>query len=79
QLRVHCQAMGWPILGDPIYGTGDRFALPSLCLPAREISLPLFPKKPSLVVTAPPPDHMQATIQTCGYLPELVAPETGAL
>ncbi|MGL4729894.1 MAG: RluA family pseudouridine synthase [Bosea sp. (in: a-proteobacteria)] len=79
QLRVHCQAMGWPILGDPIYGTGDRFALPSLCLHAREISLPIFPKKPPLVVTAPPPGHMQSAMQTCGYIPQAKTPPIGAL
>jgi tRNA pseudouridine32 synthase/23S rRNA pseudouridine746 synthase len=83
QLRVHCQAMGWPILGDPIYGTGDRFGPPALCLHARELSLPLFPNKPPLVVTAPPPSHMHTPLRACGFAPEIfapnaLAPETGA-
>ena len=28
QLRVHCAAMGWPIVGDNIYGNGPRFGEP---------------------------------------------------
>jgi tRNA pseudouridine32 synthase / 23S rRNA pseudouridine746 synthase len=79
QLRVHCQAMGWPILGDPIYGAGDRFGPARLCLHAREISLPILPRKPSLVVTAPPPDHMQAALLACGFVPEQSPPPTGAI
>jgi tRNA pseudouridine32 synthase/23S rRNA pseudouridine746 synthase len=77
QLRVHCQAMGWPIIGDPIYGSGDRFGPPALCLHAREIGLPLSASKPPLVVTAPPPPHMQSAMSLCGWSPE-AAPEPGA-
>ena len=32
QLRVHCAAMGWPILGDAIYGNAPRFGGPILHL-----------------------------------------------
>jgi tRNA pseudouridine32 synthase/23S rRNA pseudouridine746 synthase len=80
QLRLHCQAMGWPILGDPIYGTGDRHGPPLLCLHARSLSLPLFPKKPPLVVTAPPPPHMQGPLLACGWTSDGAAaePPTGA-
>ncbi len=35
QIRVHAQAMGWPILGDPIYGHGRREGAPPLHLHAR--------------------------------------------
>ena len=35
QLRVHCAASGWPILGDPIYGSAPRFGGPGLHLHAR--------------------------------------------
>ncbi len=36
QLRVHCADMGWPILGDAIYGTAPRTAArPASCAPAR--------------------------------------------
>jgi tRNA pseudouridine32 synthase/23S rRNA pseudouridine746 synthase len=79
QLRVHCQAMGWPILGDVIYGEGDRFAPPALCLHARRIGLPLFANKPALVVTAAPPPPMQAMLRLCGWSPEADAhPPAGA-
>src|SRR5689334_19923161 len=40
QLRVHCAAMNFPILGDPIYGTALRFAGPGLHLHARSVSVP---------------------------------------
>ena len=38
QLRVHCAHMGWPIIGDPQYGTGEsRFGLESQRLCARSL------------------------------------------
>lgn len=67
QLRVHCQASGWPILGDPVYGTGPRFGGPGLHLHARAISIPLYPKKPSVEVEAPAPTHMHANLTACGW------------
>ncbi len=51
QIRVHCAELGCPILGDPIYGTGEG----RLQLLARAISLPLVPP---LEATAPVPPHM---------------------
>ena len=42
QLRVHCAAMGWPILGDTIYGNAPRSGGPPLHLHAREIVVPLY-------------------------------------
>ena len=38
QLRVHCAEMGWPILGDTIYGNAPRSGGPMLHLHAREIA-----------------------------------------
>ena len=36
QLRVHCAAMGWPILGDSVYGSAPRTGGPACtCTPAR--------------------------------------------
>lgn len=67
QLRVHCAASGFPILGDPIYGSGRRDGGPSLHLHARALSLPLYPKKPPLLVEAPAPSHMRAALDECGY------------
>ena len=37
QLRVHMQAMGHPILGDPFYATGDARAFPRLMLHSEEL------------------------------------------
>ncbi|WBU30114.1 RNA pseudouridine synthase [Rhodopseudomonas palustris] len=67
QLRVHCAAMGWPILGDNIYGNGLRFGEPRLHLHAREIVIPLSRNKPPVVVTAPPPTHMHPRLSACGW------------
>ncbi|WP_264048613.1 RluA family pseudouridine synthase [Methylobacterium flocculans] len=67
QLRVHCAAMGYPILGDPIYGTAPRSGGPGLQLHARALSLPLYPKKPPIRVEAPAPAQMRAGLEACGY------------
>ncbi len=67
QLRVHCQASGWPIIGDPIYGCGPRFGGPGLHLHARAIRIPLHPNKPPVTVEAPPPAHMLAALAACGW------------
>ena len=62
QLRVHCAAMGWAILGDPIYGAGGA----PLHLHARGISVPLAKSKPPIEVAAPVPEHMRATLASFG-------------
>jgi tRNA pseudouridine32 synthase / 23S rRNA pseudouridine746 synthase len=66
QLRVHCAAMNWPILGDPIYGTAPRFHGPGLHLHARGVTAPLYPKKPPITVEAPVPAHMWERVEACG-------------
>ncbi len=58
QLRVHCAASGFPILGDPIYGTAPRHGGPGLHLNARAVTVRLYPKKPPVAVEAPVPPHM---------------------
>ncbi len=60
QLRVHCAASGWPIVGDPIYGSGPRGG--SLHLHARTLTIPLYPKRDAITVTAPPPPHIAAAL-----------------
>jgi tRNA pseudouridine32 synthase/23S rRNA pseudouridine746 synthase len=64
QLRVHCAATGWPILGDPIYGTAPRVGGPGLHLHARALTIPLYRKKPPVVVEAPLPAAMRDRIAT---------------
>lgn len=61
QLRVHCQAIGCPIVGDKIYGTTKDES--PLCLHAYQIEIPLYPKKEALCVTASLPDHMTSLIE----------------
>ena len=67
QLRVHCAAMGWPIVGDSIYGSGPRDGEPLLHLHAREISVPLSKNKPPVRVSAPVPPHMRERLTACGW------------
>ncbi len=66
QLRVHCAAMGWPIVGDNIYGTAPRFGGPGLHLHAREVIVPLYARRDPIRVTAPVPAHMRERLQMCG-------------
>ncbi|XWX56222.1 RNA pseudouridine synthase [Methylosinus sporium] len=70
QLRVHCQAMGWPMLGDPVYGHGKREGAPPLHLHAREIDIPMRENKERIVVRAPAPAHMREALALCGWRAE---------
>jgi len=67
QLRVHSAAMGWPIVGDNIYGNGPRFGEPSLHLHSREIVVPISKNKDPVRVVAPAPAHLQERLRTCGW------------
>jgi tRNA pseudouridine32 synthase/23S rRNA pseudouridine746 synthase len=60
QIRVHCLAMGTPILGDERYGEGRG----GLHLLARAIHLPL---DPPVAATADPPPHMIDALRRCGF------------
>ncbi len=61
QIRAHCAALGYPILGDPVYGGGPGQGLSLL---AWRLCLPLAPPA---AATAPPPSHMLAGLQQCGW------------
>jgi tRNA pseudouridine32 synthase / 23S rRNA pseudouridine746 synthase len=79
QLRVHAAAMGWPIVGDTIYGTQaslrrlrnekhiPRSGEPRLHLHARELVIPISRSKEPVLVTAPAPLHMQERLRACGW------------
>ena len=73
QIRVHCAALGCPIVGDPVYGPGGgagaraRADLPPLQLHARAITLPLYPNRDPISVEAPPPPHMRDRLSACGW------------
>ena len=82
QLRVHCAAMGWPILGDNIYGTqaslrslrnekSPRVGGPVLHLHSREIVVPIYKNKEPIRVTAPVPLHMHEQLAACGWQGEV--------
>jgi tRNA pseudouridine32 synthase/23S rRNA pseudouridine746 synthase len=78
QLRVHCAAMGWPIVGDAIYGTAPRTGGPPLHLHAREVVVPLYPKPEPVRVVAPVPEAMRARLMACGWGGEETAPAADA-
>jgi len=61
QIRVHCAALGCPILSDPLYG---RPGAEPLHLFARSLTIPFYEGRPPIEVVAPPPPHMQAMLQT---------------
>lgn len=70
QLRVHCAEMGFPIVGDTIYGSAPRTGGPTLHLHAREVVVPISKNKPPVTVTAPVPPHMRELLGKCGWAGE---------
>jgi tRNA pseudouridine32 synthase/23S rRNA pseudouridine746 synthase len=60
QIRVHCALLGTSILGDEQYGEAGG----SLHLLSRAIHLPL---DPPVDAVAPPPPHMLAALEQCGF------------
>jgi tRNA pseudouridine32 synthase/23S rRNA pseudouridine746 synthase len=67
QLRVHCATLGCPVVGDPVYG--DRQSGEELQLHARSVTLPVYPARDPLEITAPVPPHMLAALERLGYDP----------
>jgi tRNA pseudouridine32 synthase/23S rRNA pseudouridine746 synthase len=59
--------MGWPILGDSVYGSAPRCGGPGLHLHAREIVVPLYKNRAPIQVAAPVPPHMQERLRACGW------------
>src|SRR6266851_2034484 len=70
QLRVHAASMGWPIVGDNIYGNGPRFGEPSLHLHSREIVIPISRNKEPVRAVAPAPAHLQQRLPLKGRRPK---------
>ena len=90
QLRVHCAAMKWPIVGDDIYGTQassrrlrkeslPRTGGPRLHLHAREVTVPLYKNREPIKVIAPVPAHMHERLKACGWNGEDVVAATQSL
>ncbi len=67
QIRVHCAAMGCPILGDPLYSSDPIPPNTSLQLHARAVRVPLYTTKEPVAIMAPPPAHMLPALEACGY------------
>jgi tRNA pseudouridine32 synthase / 23S rRNA pseudouridine746 synthase len=67
QLRVHCAEMGFPVVGDNIYGIAPRTGGPALHLHSREIVVPISKNKPPVAITAPVPAHMRELLSKCGW------------
>lgn len=70
QLRAHCNHIGHPIIGDPLYFDVENWELPGgiqnrLHLHARRLVIP-HPKGGSVDVTAPLPQHMQQSWNLLG-------------
>ncbi len=65
QLRLHCAEMGWPIIGDKVYGKMPPQE--SLMLHARGVTLPLHAKRDPVRVRAPVPEHMREDLTACGF------------
>jgi tRNA pseudouridine32 synthase / 23S rRNA pseudouridine746 synthase len=63
QLRVHCQALGHPILGDGIYGNDMAKKFQGLFLHARKIEIPFNLKKPPVIVEAAISDYMRLFLE----------------
>jgi len=67
QLRVHCAEMGWPVVGDAIYGSAPRTGGAGLHLHAREIVVPIYKNRDPVKVRAPVPPHMHERMRACGW------------
>src|SRR5262245_707248 len=72
QLRVHCAAIGCPILGDGKYGGEEALLTPvadarRLHLHARRLTLPHPSGKGELRVEAEPPPHFRRTVEAFGF------------
>lgn len=90
QVRVHCAALGCPILGDPQYGAAsdarierasalasgsqDGGTAQRLHLHASSLRLPLYANRPAIDVTAPVPTHFEAIFAALGFRPNPLAP-----
>ena len=59
QIRVHCAALGCPIVGDAVYGRDGG----GLMLHARALEIPLYPAKDPVRVTAEPPAAFLTLLQ----------------
>jgi 23S rRNA pseudouridine1911/1915/1917 synthase len=70
QIRVHCAALGCPVVGDPTYGgppSSNKVTGEPLHLHARALTIPLYPARPAIQVSASVPPHMLAALTRLGF------------
>lgn len=88
QIRVHCKAIGRPLVGDPAYGEHRwRSLAPALRRPlrefprpalhARELTLPALPGTPAASYTAPVPLDLRELCVACHLASSLPADKAG--
>jgi tRNA pseudouridine32 synthase/23S rRNA pseudouridine746 synthase/23S rRNA pseudouridine1911/1915/1917 synthase len=65
QIRVHCAALGCPVIGDHVYGAQPMSTPLQLC--ARVVTIPFYDERPAVTVVAPPPPHMLDALRACGF------------
>lgn len=65
QLRVHCAALGCPIVGDKLYGNGTDTS--PLMLHARGLRIPYIQNDPAIFVDAEPSGAMQDLLTKHGF------------
>jgi tRNA pseudouridine32 synthase/23S rRNA pseudouridine746 synthase/23S rRNA pseudouridine1911/1915/1917 synthase len=65
QVRIHCAALGCPIVGDSTYGAGQ--AGEPMQLHARALTIPLYADQPPITAKAPPPPHMADLLREMGF------------
>jgi 23S rRNA pseudouridine1911/1915/1917 synthase len=64
QLRVHLKHLGYPILGDPVYGRGDKyFPNASLMLHSKKLAIILPGENEERVFSSPVPQRFLAVIE----------------
>ncbi len=72
QIRVHCAALGCPVVGDPVYGARGREE--PLLLHARAIAAAALSGRPPIAVIAPRPRTCSLALTRLGYDPSSEAP-----
>ncbi|MGE3771050.1 MAG: RluA family pseudouridine synthase [Bdellovibrionales bacterium] len=64
QIRVHAEALGCPLLGEPVYGDlPEEFRKVPIHLHARSVKVPLYPSRDAIFAEAPLPPHMGETLK----------------
>ncbi|WP_371304261.1 RluA family pseudouridine synthase [Azospirillum sp. B510] len=66
QIRVHCAAIGCPLVGEPFYGP-ERRPPGALHLLARSVAFRMAFEHAAVSAVAPAPEHMRDALAACGW------------